>query len=301
MFSTLLIIFFTLLVSPLTSSFAQSIERVYAFGDSITDNGNMYVTTAGNIPPAPYFYGRFTNGITWVEILMLRLGLTNNQLSNYAIGGAQTHSSVPPGLELQTDKFLEEHVAIKPTDLFVVWSGANDYIYDAVVDLNKIQNSVDIIGNVITRLSSYGAKVFLVPNVPDISATPWAYSRDFINGNHELSTSIARSVEEHNKRLNKKLSALERSLHVTIVRLDVFSRIRDAVRHPARYQLKNVKEACYDPDKPLGEQVCGEPRDYLFWDYMHPTEHMHDELAREASDALQKKGYNDHYHIMDAA
>ena len=261
----------------------------------------MYVTTAGNIPPAPYFYGRFTNGITWVEILMLRIGLTSSHLTNYAIGGAQTHSSVPPGLELQVDKFLEEHSNIKSTDLFVIWSGANDYIYDAVVDIPKIQNSVDIIGNVITRLSTHGAQVFLVPNIPDISATPWAYSQDANNGDHVLSTSIARSVKEHNKRLSKKLKSLERNLHIAIVPLDVFARIRDAVRHPDHYALKNTKESCYDPDKPIGQQVCETPQNYLFWDYIHPTEHIHAEVAREAADVLQKKGYNEHYKVLTAA
>lgn len=300
MFSTFLVILAVFFLTPL-NAFAKTIEHVYAFGDSLTDNGNMYVTTAGNIPPLPYFYGRFTNGITWIEMLLLRVGLTPSDLTNYAIGGAQTHSSVPPGLELQVDKFLEEHATIKPTDLFSIWSGANDYIYDAVVDLAKIQHSVDIIGDVITRLSSHGAQVFLVPNIPDISTTPWAYSRDAANGDHVLSMSIARSVKEHNRRLTRKLKTLEHRLRITIVHLDVFSRIRDAVQHPARYHLKNVKEACYDPERPLGAQVCDDPRAYLFWDYIHPTQQMHEEVAREATVALQQKGYNDNYKVLEAA
>lgn len=288
---TCVILFFSL------TSFAKSLQHVYAFGDSITDNGNMYVMTAGNVPPSPYFYGRFTNGITWVEILMLQLGLTSNDLTNYATGGAQTHSSVPPGLALQADKFLSMNHDIKPTDLFVIWSGANDYIYDSVVDLPKIQNSVDIIGETITRLSNYGAKVFLVPNIPDISTTPWAYSQDAVNGDHVLSTSIGRSVKEHNKRLLKKLNTLASHLHIDIIQLDAFAHIRDAVHHPEHYQLLNVKEACYDPEKPIGEQVCSDPNHYLFWDYIHPTEHIHEALAKESAALLQKKGYNKDYKV----
>ena len=39
---------------------AQQFSDVVAFGDSLSDNGNLYKATG--FPPPPYWEGRYTNG-----------------------------------------------------------------------------------------------------------------------------------------------------------------------------------------------------------------------------------------------
>src|SRR5690242_20274022 len=62
---------------------AQTYSGVQAFGDSLTDNGNLFALTRAiqPVPPSPpYFDGRFSNGPVWVEQLMPRLGLPSTAL-----------------------------------------------------------------------------------------------------------------------------------------------------------------------------------------------------------------------------
>ena len=275
--------------------YATPISHVYVFGDSLSDNGNLFHSTAGNLPPSPYYYGRFSNGIVWPEILVQRIGLTENDLTDYATGGALTHSSVPPGLEMQVDNFLQKSPNITSHDLFIIWTGANDYIYDSVVDYAKIRNSVDIIDRSIKRLISQGAKIFLVPNLPDISRTPWAHDHDTENGNHQLSHSLLVAVGEHNRLLREKLNYIDKYYNVAIMRLDTYERLGDIMTHPDRYHIKNTQKACFTPEKPEGEKLCDNPNEYLFWDFIHPTLTIHDELARESDRILKQKGYSVEY------
>ena len=46
---------------------AQSYDDIIVFGDSLSDNGNLALFAAQ--PPPPYFGGRFSDGIVWVEQL----------------------------------------------------------------------------------------------------------------------------------------------------------------------------------------------------------------------------------------
>lgn len=58
-----------------TSAAAGPFAGIVAFGDSLSDAGNDYIATQGQIPGFPYFNGHFSNGLTWVEDLSLGLGL----------------------------------------------------------------------------------------------------------------------------------------------------------------------------------------------------------------------------------
>ncbi|HEV8059487.1 MAG TPA: hypothetical protein VGP68_06425, partial [Gemmataceae bacterium] len=46
----------------LPSARASTIDAIYAFGDSLSDVGNVYAASGGVIPGAPYVNGQFSNG-----------------------------------------------------------------------------------------------------------------------------------------------------------------------------------------------------------------------------------------------
>jgi hypothetical protein len=68
----------TLILLALQADVVQAgqFTQIVAFGDSLTDVGDVYLSTNGTFPAAPpYAAGRFTDGLVWVEQLASRLGL----------------------------------------------------------------------------------------------------------------------------------------------------------------------------------------------------------------------------------
>ena len=84
-----LALFVALLAGTLLAmtSFATAgvFTAVIAYGDSLSDNGNLYAATG--YPPYPYWNGRFSNGPVTVEYLANSL---HSPLLDFAWGGATT-------------------------------------------------------------------------------------------------------------------------------------------------------------------------------------------------------------------
>src|SRR4051795_13352802 len=88
-----------LLSSSIAPAFAASIDQVVAFGDSLSDTGNITIATFGQFPGDNYASGRFTNGTNttpstsgplglWVEQLAGRLGVPDPQPYLALTGGS---------------------------------------------------------------------------------------------------------------------------------------------------------------------------------------------------------------------
>ena len=72
-------------------------DKVYVFGDSLSDTGNVLTFTGGQFPTSPYAPGRFSNGDIWIDYLTGQLNLTVDPFAtdmaaddgtNFAVGGA---------------------------------------------------------------------------------------------------------------------------------------------------------------------------------------------------------------------
>ena len=83
---------------------AQSYDRLVVFGDSLSDNGNLYLASGGTQPPSPpYYQGRFSSGPVWTELLGFNAANFTGSVSgsiNYAFGGSRTDATTtpPPGM-----------------------------------------------------------------------------------------------------------------------------------------------------------------------------------------------------------
>src|ERR1700683_4285768 len=113
---------------------------IYAFGDSLTDVGNIYTATGGSAPAAPYVNGQFTNGNVWVQDLASDLGLaplTPSLLggTDYAYGTAETGGPAFNTSAANTDligatgqlaQYQATHATADPNALYTIWIGAND-------------------------------------------------------------------------------------------------------------------------------------------------------------------------------
>ena len=80
-------------VAPTVAAPGAPYTALYAFGDSLTDTGNVSLATFGLLPAAPYADRSFSNGPVWAQDLAQSLGLPPLQPSlaggtDFAYGGA---------------------------------------------------------------------------------------------------------------------------------------------------------------------------------------------------------------------
>jgi phospholipase/lecithinase/hemolysin len=185
-------------------------STIYAFGDSLSDAGNIYTTTTALGTPEPvsppYFRESysvagpiktdadvFSNGPTWVQDLSLSLGMGTLEPStlggtDYAFGGAETGSTpqnagnlkvAAISLPAQLALFEAEPGTPSPTALYTLWIGGND-IFDILADpsLTPTQQDTDVTDAVnnemhaVNELVHDGAKDMLVVDVPDLGKVP---------------------------------------------------------------------------------------------------------------------------------
>ncbi|MBE9008620.1 SGNH/GDSL hydrolase family protein [Pseudanabaenaceae cyanobacterium LEGE 13415] len=240
----------------------QAVNQLYVFGDSLSDVGNVFRATGGEIPAPPYFEGRYSNGRVWVEELAAKLDLPQERFDNFAWGGATTGINglnQVPGVLAQVQTFVQNQPKVDPQSLFVIWAGANDYLYSTETPTRSIDN----FQRSLQSLVNSGAKRFLVANLPDLGQLP-ATRRT------EASQKLSNFAIAYNQSLANTLNQF-RKPDITIAELDVFRIYRDAINNPEQFGFTNVTNAC------LGSSAnCDR---YLFWDGIHPTTAAHKVLG----------------------
>ena len=264
---------------------AEAISRIVVFGDSLSDSGNVYAATKGTIPAPPYFQGRFSNGPVWVERLAAKLGVPAPTPSetgglDYAYVSAQTGAGLSsqgtPNMLTQAALYSLGHTPA-PTDLFVVWGGANDLF--VTVGSNPPPNASSWVANLsglITGLAQKGARQFLVPNLAPLGQIPSLRQTS-------QQAEADRLSSEFNTALSAELKTLRTGLGVTVYELDAHALFTQAIANPAAYGLTNVTDPAYDV---VSGQVVPNPQEYMFWDTVHPTATVHAVLGDAAAAAV---------------
>jgi phospholipase/lecithinase/hemolysin len=271
---------------------AGSIDAIEAFGDSLSDVGNIFLLSGNTTPGAPYVGGQFSNGNVWVQDLAIALGLGPLTPSlahgtDYAYGDAQSGATLfntASGIDLtgatgQIAQFAAANSGVAdPNALYTIWIGANDL--NAIpgtatpaqveTDLGLITENVD---SAIGTLAGMGAKNFLVVNVPDLGKTPDAIA----TGLTGVATASAISGAFDSVLVNgggplPSLAALASADGIDINVLDTYSLLDRITSDPAAYGLTNVTDPCLTGEVNFaGGTPCATPNQYLFWDGDHPT------------------------------
>jgi thermolabile hemolysin len=285
---TLIVSFLSLIMVLLAtpSNSLGKVNELIIFGDSLSDVGNVYKVTNGIYPPSPpYFRGRYSNGLVWVEYIASKFGLSPKQTTNFAYGGATTMrvgSYGIPGLLGQVSNFQsaqsQAQSRANPNAIYIIWAGANDYLYGAA---NTTMPS-DPAGNLamsIQSLSSMGAKKILVANLPDLGNLP--HTRNSSN-----SSILTTSSNSHNLSLSKSLDVLRKKFgsNTEIIELDANSLYKEAISNPGKFGFTNVQEGCLK-----NVTSCDNPDKFLFWDGIHPTTAGHRILAEAALSKLENQ------------
>ncbi|KAI8593842.1 GDSL lipase/esterase [Geranomyces variabilis] len=261
------------------------------FGDSLSDNGNLWAFTNRSYPPSPpYYSGRFSNGPTWIELVAEKHGVA---LADLAWGGATSDNDLSPpakipGFTIPSVKDqVKAFLANKPLTsvqktidaakgamqsiskaCFVVWGGGNDYLQEQATGRNvdpvavaaALRTSLDL-------LAEHGARRFIVPNLP------------------------GPTYAEHSIALNATVTSFRQvNPKATVLFFDVNPVFSSVATNPA---FKNTTAPCLEKITKNGQvvdfRVCSEPDSFSEWDGVHPTAAVHRLVAKAAEELIGGK------------
>jgi len=285
-------------------SYAENFDRLVFFGDSLSDNGNLYEVMSklgSSIPPSPYFKGRFSNGPTWAEDLGERFAKDfGSSYKIYAYGGSTAASLnsfntiAPTLMSEQLDAYLQDESLLDHSKtLYLIWIGANDYLFEPNGNIEALTNaSVAYIAQAVNTLSIIGGRHFLILDLPDLSKTPFAKEKN-------IGPQLYAFTQAHNQRLATVVNELKLAHpESSIVLFHVSDSFKTLVDTPEVYNqkykitIRNTTDACWtgnvlDDQQPSDSSK--NPEEYLFWDDVHPTAVIHQLLAQIVGDEIAKE------------
>jgi outer membrane lipase/esterase len=273
-----------LLGSSLTPAFGASIDQIVAFGDSLSDTGNVTIATLGQFPGDNYASGRFTNGPNttpatsgpigvWVDQLAGRLGVPDPQPflglsggTDYAFASATTGSNGLYNITDQVNTYLLTHpTGASSTALYTVWGGSNDLFNGTTGG----KAAADALYQNIQSLAAAGGKNFLWLDVPPLGNTPLGSLN---------AAALNAQVAAFNAEWSADVSLLQ-SQGIAVIGVDVFNLFTTIAANPSAYGFTNIST-------PAQGQAGVNPNTYLFWDAEHPTTAGHGLVANLAYNDL---------------
>ena len=323
------LVFFAIFAFPASWAASPKNDAFYVFGDSLSDTGNDIILTNAQlifpaIPPSEkphrtYFNGRFSNGPVSVEYLwrllqkdrnavltpfMSKKGLTLDGGVSLAFGGSMSGfvNQTPglfyvPGVLGQIELFRKALKGKKPKAgaLYVIWTGANDYIIPKPDDRAEPAEVVANITKAIETLYSIGARNFLIPNLPDLGLAPIVQpdGREF-----------SRLTESHNALLERARDELDVRLKgAKIILVDIYTVSQNLLgtpqplgailSPPALLAIAGGTEAvsCLftDPTKCPDVNIPNDLPHFYFWDILHPTTFIHGHFGQAMFDSLNNE------------
>ncbi len=281
-------------------------QEVTVFGDSLSDPGNVFALTGAIshtpydvIPSAPYAVGglHFSNGKTWIEQRPAQNVNANSSgpayqvsgvFTNYAVGGARASGGFKD-LGQQVADYLFDFNGARPAANHVIFIGGNDIrdaLFAAFADpslatsLQILNDAVVAVAENIQALYTAGARRFVVVNGPDLGLAP---AVTMLPGAAVPATLLS---SLYNEGLADAVDALEGLPGISIATVDLFGALNTIVNNPADYGLTNTMDMCITTGV-KGNAKCKHPKEYLFWDGIHPTSAGHAILADVIGPALE--------------
>ncbi|MEM9045968.1 MAG: SGNH/GDSL hydrolase family protein [Pseudomonadota bacterium] len=289
---------------PITDNFTS----FFVFGDSLSDNGNLFAATGNTTPQSPpYFDGRFSNGPVWNEqVIQSFSGL--GVAANFAFGGAQatTDADPVPDFAAQVGLFQANipGPALGDRPLASVWFGAND-LFATIGTANQTSAALAAAENIrlnIEALNGLGINDFVVFNLPDLGQTPLFSSPIIIpddTARAAASAAATLATNTFNEALREELLFLDddgpfvfEEDAINIVTIDTNAIFNELLANPAAFGVSDTVTTCVISDDDgniiqncvadLGQQAADEANaERVFFDTVHPTQQIHSQLTTE--------------------
>lgn len=206
----------------------------------------------------------------------------------------------------------------KSGSLISIWIGGNDYLFDKEMSSDALTTKVvNKISWAITTLIQQGAHQFLILNLPDLSRIPFAKYHSFGDRLRVLSELHNQKLADAVKKIRNTYPGIKITLIDTY---DLFNDLMaNPEKYNQKYNIniKNTIESCWpggfvfkaelklekdfdvsitskallsSPELfaayatgqayALGLSPCEHAEQYVFWDQIHPTEVMHELIAK---------------------
>lgn len=291
-----------LLGSMVFQAWAFPFSKIVMFGDSLSDNGNLYHYMKQHMPQSPpYFQGRFSNGPVWVERLAEKYAPTQaaSFLLDYAFGGAgiaateEEEEDVIFTLKHEVDSYLLAHQdRADPHHLFMIWIGSNNYLNLPLDRDETVAMVVKGIVNSAQRLVEKGAKQVVIFNLPDLGQSPFARATN-------TTDALTQYTIQHNQLLKQRImEQMHQDSTVKWVYVDVNAWLNEAIASPAQFGFTQTTDACL-PFVPassilnmtaqtttLTDKPPSSCEGYLFFDAVHPSAQAHQLIAERLFELL---------------
>jgi outer membrane lipase/esterase len=305
-----------LIGSPLLAA-SLGVSQIFAFGDSLSDNGNAFLATGGAAPGPNYAtnpngFGYFTDGTNttpattgplglWVDQFASKIGVSD-PLPFLAPGGTGTNFAVASGetgttsqqdmLSVLNTYFLPKYGGKAPSNaLYTLWGGANDINHALVANptnptlvLAAGKTAADNIENEIITLHANGGQYFLWLNLPALGETPAARSFGAAAETVADAASQAFNVEY----------ALDvqtlRAQGINVITVDINTLFAELLLNPSAFGFADIQDGCINAAPYVSAHPCSSttnPNTYLFWDDEHPTTAGDALIAQVAFNAFQ--------------
>lgn len=305
--TTLRALAFALTLLAGTQAYA-AFGSLFAFGDSLTDSGNVAAFGLLELPPyvnlvpgGAYPSGTFSNGAVWPQFLAGSLGLPLTPSltggTNFAVGGAKTGALpsvnfVPGALDFpvydptfgQSNFAAGLAGALPSSGLYVLNGGGNDvrqaltFVGGGGAQANAfaaMTEAVDNLMNAVGVLAQDGATTFAVSNLPDVSFAP------AVQAGGAAAVGLANAlVLDFNMKLATEIPVTEAANPgIDITLLDTFSLFNAILAAPGLVGITNTTDPCALQNGGTG---CADPSQYVFWDGLHPTSAVQQLMADAA-------------------
>jgi phospholipase/lecithinase/hemolysin len=308
---------FVLLSCQALAAPRSSIDRIVAFGTSLTDTGNAFIWlsepenrscgTALNVPPydalddllvpdGPYAVGghHFTNGDTWIEGMARYLALAGNvrpalrdsatEATNYAVGGARAVAGYPCRFNLpeQVSTYLSDFPQTSPQSLVVIEIGGND-VRDALVMAASGRDPAPTIADALGSMAdSIGQLYAHGARKFLLLNVPDIGKTPAVRGIGQTAIFFGGLISaNYNAGLASVVGGLQTLLPGVDIRvLDINETLNEVVANAGTYGFANATDACVTPNQPPFR--CAKPDTYVFWDGIHPTKALHAIVAQQA-------------------
>jgi phospholipase/lecithinase/hemolysin len=269
-------------------------SSIVFFGDSLTDNGNLFALTG--FPPPPYAQ-RFSNGPTYAEYLPGRIGVT---AKNYAFGGAEasteaTDSVLQKAINLtsQVDVYLGALRGQPAADgtAAALFIGNNDYLRfvptaTAPIEVQVAQIVGSVIGTInaqVQRLLGAGVDKILLFTLPSVAVTPLG---------NALSPAQLAGAEAINAANNGALANLAAGyalagVDVTVVDTARFARELDGDSETFGFLVTDTPVVLNNGTVNTGISNLYIPDEIAFFDEIHPTTAAHGVTAAFVAATLE--------------
>ncbi|ORX90801.1 hypothetical protein K493DRAFT_304612 [Basidiobolus meristosporus CBS 931.73] len=270
----------TLFISATT---AHAFDKIIAYADSYTDNGNDF--RGSKFPPTPYYEGRFSNGRTWLEEVAIQL--KDVPIVNNGHGGATTNNnqvkSVFNGWTVPSLLDQIDTIPVNGTekDLYIIYIGYNDL--NGILNPNQYtvvrnytyKNVADNVVNGIEKIKEkYNGKEFLLMPVPPFDRFPVIKDSD--------KPRAKKLINRYNQLMIEKVKAIG-DINVNI--MDDHAWFETALDHPELFGLRTDNGPCIPGIGNTNE--CSDSDAHFYWDSYHPSAKVHRNLGYWATEQLK--------------